>query len=70
MKLTKDEARILSEVLSEGKYEMVKDYNNFNFMEKLEDLQNKLYEFGKDRRRTGRTSQNDWYDLVTRFTNH
>ena len=33
----------------------------------LEDLELRLANFGKDKRRNGRTSQNDWQDLLKRF---
>jgi hypothetical protein len=71
MKLSKDEARILAEAVRQQKYEMVKDAFKkapaiFKALKQLED---RLEEFGKDKRRQGRTSQNDWSDCLERYSN-
>lgn len=65
MRLTKDEARILSEALRIAKYEMVT--LSHNVFDKLEALEEKLSEHGKDQRRTGRMSQDDFNDCLRRF---
>jgi hypothetical protein len=68
MKLTKDEARILSAAIGDFKYRIVEEtMRDLRCMDKLNDLEERLEEFGKDKRRTGRTSQNDWSDLIKRF---
>lgn len=72
MKLTKDEARILGEIMAEGRYnwldsiETKVDANNTAHA--LGDLLNRLQKHGKDKRRRGRTSMNDFSDLLRRFT--
>jgi hypothetical protein len=65
MKLTKDEASILAYAMEVAKYEMLT--TSFNVYTSLEHLQNRLEEAGKDKRRRGRTTQNDWNDLLKRF---
>jgi hypothetical protein len=67
MKITKDEARILSLALDEFKYDLHNNHRIDNLFESLEYLGNNLNEFGKDKRRTGRTSQNDLSDCLKRF---
>jgi len=68
MRLTKDEARILAAAISEYKYEIVEEtMRDLRCMDKLNDLEERLEAYGKDRRRTGRSSQNDWSDLIKRF---
>lgn len=67
MKLTKDEARILGEVLSDGKYDLVEVGVNDGVYEALTDLEERLMEAGKDRRRYGRTSMNDFSDCLKRL---
>jgi len=65
MKLTKDEARILSVALEIGKFEFrVLPSGAFD---KLTDLEKRLNNFGKDKRRTGRTSHDDLEDCLKRF---
>ena len=68
MNITKDEARILAAALEIAKYELKypiePSYPVFN---KLEMLEAKLNEFGKDKRRTGRTTQDSFSDLLKRF---
>ena len=71
MRLTKDEARILAEAMSEYKYKVVEKspyYKELGVFSKLFDLQKKLEMFGDDKRRNGRTSQNNFYDLIKRLT--
>ncbi len=68
MKLTKDEARILAAAIGDFKYIIVEEtMRDLRCMDKLNELEDRLEEFGKDKRRTGRTSQNDWSDLIKRF---
>jgi hypothetical protein len=68
MRLTKDEARILAAAIADYKYKIAEDSPmNSNLMDRLNDLELRLEKFGKDQRRTGRTSQNDWSDLIKRF---
>tara|TARA_R110001599_G_scaffold332511_1_gene547957 strand:- start:8509 stop:8736 length:228 start_codon:yes stop_codon:yes gene_type:complete len=67
MRLTKDEARILSAALEIAKYEF--NTLSLGVFDKLCDLENRLEEFGKDQRRAGRTSQNDLSDCMRRFAN-
>lgn len=66
MKLTKDEARILASALDDAKYELA-DRSIPNLYNKLEDLQNRLETAGKDHRRAGRTSMNDFSDCLKRY---
>lgn len=68
MKLTKDEARILSEILGRAKYEFVHGpYGRENLYDALTKLEYKLDEACKDERRKGRTSMNDFTDCLKRF---
>jgi hypothetical protein len=68
MKLTKDEARILAVAIGDFKYTIAEEtMRDLRCMDKLNELEDRLEEFGKDKRRTGRTSQNDWSDLIKRF---
>jgi hypothetical protein len=70
MKLTKDEACILGEAMEEYKYKVVAsngNYKELGLFNKLHDLQYKLEMFGDDKRRYGRTSQDDLNDLFVRF---
>jgi hypothetical protein len=72
MRLTKDEARILAQSLNEYKYNVVnefKDYKELGVFNKLHDLQYKLEMFGDDKRRYGRTSEDNLYDCFKRFVN-
>ena len=71
MRLTKDEARILAQAMEEYKYKVVNEFNDFKELgvfNKLHDLQYKLEMFGDDKRRYGRTSQDDLNDLFVRFS--
>lgn len=68
MNISKDEARILAAAISDYKYEIIeRKFGPLNLMDKLNALEAKLENFGKDKRRTGRTSQDDWSDLIKRF---
>ena len=72
MRLTKDEARILAQALNEYKYNLVTEFNDIkelNVFNKLHDLQYKLEMFGDDKRRYGRTSEDNLYDCFKRFVN-
>ena len=72
MRLTKDEARILAQALNEYKYNLVNEFNDFKELgvfNKLHDLQYKLEMFGDDKRRYGRTSEDNLYDCFKRFVN-
>jgi hypothetical protein len=64
MHITKDEARILAAAITEFKYENVRP----EFYEALTILEEKLRTGSKDQRRTGRTSQDDWADMLKRYT--
>jgi hypothetical protein len=64
MKLTKDEAAILARALELAKYEMAVEKGDLPALDIFED---KLREFGKDKRREGRTSLDSWADLMKRF---
>jgi hypothetical protein len=70
MRLTKDEARILAEAMGEYKYKVVENpyYKELGVFDKLFDLQYKLEMFGDDKRRNGRTTQDNFNDLILRFT--
>lgn len=68
MRLTKDEAELLCDVLHEHMHE----YNLMHsrrpgLFEVLEDLMNKIGVFGDDKRRKGRTSMNDLSDIHKRL---
>ena len=72
MRLTKDEARILAQALNEYKYNVVNEFNDFKELgvfNKLHDLQYKLEMFGDDKRRYGRTSEDNLYDCFKRLVN-
>jgi hypothetical protein len=70
MRLTKDEARILAEAMDEYKYKVVENphYKELGVFDKLFDLQYRLEMFGDDKRRNGRTSQDNFHDCIIRFT--
>jgi hypothetical protein len=69
MRLTKDEARILAEAMAEYKYKVVENphYKELRVFDKLFDLQYKLEMFGDDKRRNGRTTQDNFNDLIKRL---
>lgn len=66
MNLTKDEARILAALMEEGKYELV-PLTSEPVLKKLNALQLRLEEYGKDNRRNGRKTLNNFSDCLTRF---
>jgi hypothetical protein len=70
MRLTKDEARILAEAMAEYKYKVVENphYKELGVFDKLFDLQYKLEMFGDDKRRNGRTTEDNFHDCIIRFT--
>jgi hypothetical protein len=70
MRLTKDEARILAEAMAEYKYKVVENphYKELGVFDKIFDLQYKLEMFGDDKRRNGRTTQDNFNDCIIRFT--
>ena len=69
MKLSKDEARILAEAVRQAKYEMAEGYMNARkIVNMLQGLEDRLEEFGQDKRRQGRKSANDYNDLIKRLT--
>jgi hypothetical protein len=70
MKLTKDEARILAVALGESKYDFVSEMDKPKALETiiaLNDLEKRLEDSGIDIRRGGRTSRDDWRDMLKRF---
>ena len=67
MKITKDEARILSSAINDYKFRLKSDSDSFDLFDALETLEIKLEKFGKDKRRTGRTSQDSFSDLLKRY---
>jgi hypothetical protein len=70
MRITKDEARILAEAMSDYKYKVVEgntSYKELSVFNKLYDLQYKLELFGDDKRRNGRTTEDNFHDLIVRF---
>lgn len=68
MKLTKDEARILSEALKTAKFEWTS--LSLAWFDALTELEQRLQLYGQDKRRAGRTSQDSWSDLLKRFCKH
>lgn len=76
MRITKDEAYILSAALSEEIYNINDNVSansskaeaNANF-KAIEKLQIKLEEFSEDKRRKGRTSMNAYSDIIKRVIN-
>lgn len=69
MKINKDEARILSSAMNDFIFEIMNKYKIDGLFDSLTDLTKKLEDFGNDKRRTGRTSQNDYSDLIKRYAN-
>lgn len=68
MKITKDEAYILSYILDEAKYDIVQNRDNkHNLFAALSNLQVKLDLYSVDLRRIGRKSQNSFSDVLRRF---
>ena len=70
MRLTKDEARILAQAMADYKYKVVENphYKELGVFDKLFDLQYKLEMFGDDKRRNGRTTEDNFHDLIKRLT--
>jgi hypothetical protein len=56
--------------MGEYKYKVVENpyYKELGVFDKLFDLQYKLEMFGDDKRRNGRTTQDNFNDLILRFT--
>ena len=69
MHITKDEARILAVAINDFMFECSDVRKVDGLFDKLENLERKLTCAGEDKRRKGRTSQNDWNDLLKRFAN-
>ena len=73
MKITKDEAAILYQALYEQKYDLnekVVDYAvslGISSMAAFLDLEKRLLNFSKDKRRFGRKSLNSFDDILKRF---
>jgi hypothetical protein len=70
MNITADEARILSAVLVDGKYDLTKyatKHSGVESMQALEELEIKLRTGSKDMRRNGRKSSNGFSDCLNRF---
>lgn len=66
MKLTKDECRILADSLED--YITENAYPGLSrFYESLNALQERLEKAGKDERRNGRTSLDDYNDCLARY---
>jgi hypothetical protein len=57
--------------MEEYKYKVVENpyYKELGLFNKLHDLQYKLEMFGDDKRRNGRTSQDNFNDLIKRIAN-
>jgi hypothetical protein len=57
--------------MAEYKYKVVENphYKELGVFDKLFDLQYKLEMFGDDKRRNGRTSQDNFNDLIKRLAN-
>ena len=71
MNITKDEARILAAALEEAKYKLSKGYydnERLSIITSLENLEWKLRYNSEDHRRKGRTSRDDWHDMMRRFS--
>lgn len=66
MRITKDEAAILYEALKDAKFELCLIHDCFDALSTLE---NKLFDYQKDKRRTGRASMDSFKDKLIRFTN-
>ena len=67
MNINKDEARILAAALNDFKFRL----NDVHYIDglflKLEKLEVKLENFGKDNRRRGRTTQDSFTDCLKRY---
>jgi hypothetical protein len=69
MKLTKDECRLLGAILDNGKYDFIQSLRKIpnGTFEVFRKLELKLDVASRDKRREGRTSQNDFSDLIKRM---
>ena len=67
MKLTKDEARLLGNMLADYKYELQTSVHINEFIDPLTVLENKLQLAGCDHRRQGRTTQDSFDDCLKRI---
>jgi hypothetical protein len=71
MNISKDEARILAAIMYDEMGELPRMMGTKEEAKQLADKLTKLYdelqEFGKDKRRIGRTTQNDFHDLLKRY---
>ena len=67
MNINKDEARILAAALNDFKFRLNDFYYSDGLFSKLEKLEVKLENFGKDNRRRGRTTQDSFTDCLKRF---
>jgi len=68
MRITKDEAVILSHCLSEMKYVLAENHNDLpKLFHALLYLEHRIDAECEDKRRQGRTSQNDFRDILLRF---
>lgn len=74
LKISKDEARVLSDLISEYQadyshtvYPNDSKEKRLELVNALESLANRLSEYGQDQRRQGRTSQNRYGDCIKRF---
>lgn len=63
MRVTKDEARIISAGLYYIKYELSRNYDIENLFEKIEELEQKMYNFSHDKR----LKSNEWQYILHRF---
>ena len=67
MKLTKDEARILGDMMRDGKFTTNSYQVIPGLMDKLTHLEKRLIAFSEDSRRKGRTSKDTLTDCLKRF---
>lgn len=71
--INRDEARILSASLKEQKYDYADFFSSkeerIQIISSLEKLEKKLESKSKDRRRFGRSTQDEFGDLLRRFMN-
>jgi hypothetical protein len=70
MRITKDDARLLAAAMYDAKFDFVKDYRKEQanmIIAELNCLENSLFENSFDKRRQGRTSQNDFSDVLKRY---
>lgn len=71
MHITKDECRILAHALDDAKYDIADGLvgeEKEMLLAALTDLEARLMQNRIDRRRMDRTSQNDWCDMLRRYT--